>query len=209
MIIAIDGPAGAGKGTLAKQLATHFGLNHLDTGRLYRAVARDVMAAGRDPADVEAATKAARAIDHRTLADDALRSERVGAAASVVAAIPGVRTALLEYQRDFARRPPGAVLDGRDIATVICPDAEVKLFVTASVEVRAERRWREMEALGEPRPRDQVLAELKVRDERDSRRGTAPLVVTADAITIDTSAMDTEQVFTAALKAIGSRAKPA
>jgi len=208
MIIAIDGPAGAGKGTLAKRIATHYGLHHLDTGLLYRAVARDVLAAGRDPADPDAATAAAGALDSATLDDPDLRSEKIGAVASVVAAIPSVRAALLEFQRDFARRAPGAVLDGRDIGTVVCPEAEVKLFVTAAVDVRAERRWREMTALGEPKPLVQVLEELKVRDERDSRRGTAPLVLVPDAIVIDTSDLDPDAVFAAALAAIESRIKP-
>ena len=207
MIIAIDGPAGAGKGTLAKRIAAHYGLHHLDTGLLYRAVGRDVLRAGGNPADNEIATAAARAIDAATLEDSELRSERIGAVASVVAAIPGVRAALLDFQRKFARRAPGAVLDGRDIGTVVCPDAEVKLFVTASVEVRAARRWREMTELGEPRPLVQVLEELRARDERDSRREAAPLVLVPDAIVIDTSNLDPEAVFAAALKAIGSARK--
>lgn len=205
MIVAIDGPAGAGKGTLAKRLARHLGFDHLDTGKLYRAVGRDLLSTGRDPADAAAAAEAARRIDPGTLDDPELRSERVGAAASVVAAIPGVRAALLDFQRDFAKRKPGAVLDGRDIATVICPEAEVKLFVTASPEVRAERRWREMREMGEDKPLDQVLAELKIRDERDSRRGTAPLVIVPEATVIDTSGMDPDQVFARALKAVESR----
>jgi cytidylate kinase len=207
MIIAIDGPAGAGKGTLAKRIAAHYGLHHLDTGLLYRAVGRDVLAAGRDPADAGAATAAARSLDPATLDDPELRSEKIGAVASVVAAVPAVRAALLDFQRNFARRAPGAVLDGRDIGTVVCPEAEVKMFVTAAVEVRAERRWREMTALGEPKPLARVLEELKVRDERDSRRGTAPLVLVPEAIVIDTSKLDPDAVFAAAVKAIGTRVK--
>jgi len=207
MIIAIDGPAGAGKGTLAKRIAAHYGLHHLDTGLLYRAVGRDVLRAGGDPANIDNATVAALALDAATLDDPELRSERIGAVASVVAAIPSVRAALLDFQRDFARRAPGAVLDGRDIGTVVCPEAEVKLFVTASVDVRAGRRWREMAALGEPRPLDQVLDELKVRDERDSRRGAAPLVLVPGAIVIDTSNLDPDAVFASALKAIQTRVK--
>jgi len=205
MIIAIDGPAGAGKGTLAKRLAAHFGLHHLDTGLLYRAVGRDVLAAGGDPDDAAAATAAARALDPATLDDPELRSERVGAAASTVSAIPSVRTALLDFQRGFACRPPGAVLDGRDIGTVICPEAEVKLFVNASAEVRAERRWRELAARGDTTTRARVLAELRTRDERDSKRGVAPLVPAVDAVVLDTSGLDADAAFAAALTAIERR----
>lgn len=199
MIIAIDGPAGVGKGTLAKRLARHYGLPHLDTGALYRAVGRDVLARGGDPADVGAATDAARALDPKTLDDVGLRTERVGAAASVVAAIPEVRAALLDFQRNFARREPGAVLDGRDIGTVICPEAEVKLFVTASAEVRAERRLRELRERGVAADFDRILAEIRERDVRDSSRSTAPLRPAADAVLLDTSALDIEQAFAAAL----------
>lgn len=199
MIIAIDGPAGVGKGTLAKRLARHYGLPHLDTGALYRAVGRDVLARGGDPADLGAATDAARALDPKTLDDVALRTERVGAAASVVAAIPEVRAALLDFQRNFARREPGAVLDGRDIGTVICPEAEVKLFVTASAEVRAERRLRELRERGLAADFDRILAEIRERDVRDSSRSTAPLRPAADAVLLDTSALDIEQAFAAAL----------
>ncbi len=205
MIIAIDGPAGVGKGTLAKQLAKHFGLRHLDTGALYRAVGRDVLTAGRDPQDAEAAVAAARNLDASTLADPQLRTEQVGAAASVVAVIPAVRTALLRYQQDFARVPPGAVLDGRDIGTVVCPDADAKLFITASAEVRADRRWRELQAKGIATPRDQILAEIKDRDDRDSKRATAPMVPAADAVILDTSALDIDGAFRAALKAVLDR----
>jgi cytidylate kinase len=208
MIIAIDGPAGVGKGTLAKQIARHFGLRHLDTGALYRAVGRDVLAAGGDPTDAEAAVAAARALDAGTLTDPRLRHEDVGAAASVVAAIPAVRTALLQYQRDFAAVPPGAVLDGRDIGTVICPHADAKLFVTASAEVRADRRFKELQAKGIATPRAQILAEIRDRDERDSKRATAPMVPAADAVILDTSALDIDAAFQAALTAIaGQRPK--
>jgi cytidylate kinase len=209
MIIAIDGPAGVGKGTLAKRLAAHFGLPHLDTGALYRAVGRDVLAAGGDPANADSATSAARALDATTLSDPMLRAERVGAAASVVAAIPSVRAALLQFQKDFAHKPPGAVLDGRDIGTVVCPDADVKLFVTASVEVRTDRRWRELQAKGVATPRAQILAEMKDRDERDTKRTTAPLAAAADAVVLDTSALDVEAAFQAALQAVTDRAPKA
>ncbi|HEY1719683.1 MAG TPA: (d)CMP kinase [Magnetospirillaceae bacterium] len=205
MIIAIDGPAGVGKGTLAKRLAAHFKLRHLDTGALYRAVGRDVLAAGADPTDANTALAAARLLDATTLADPRLRTEQVGAAASVVAAMPPVRAALLQFQKDFAKAPPGAVLDGRDIGTVVCPDADVKLFVTASAEVRAERRWRELQAKGIKTPLDQILAEMKDRDERDSKRATAPLLAAADAVILDTSNLDVEQAFQAALKAVNDR----
>ena len=205
MIIAIDGPAGVGKGTLAKRLAAHFGLPHLDTGALYRAVGRDVLAAGADPTDANAALAAARMLDAATLADPKLRTEQVGAAASVVAAMPPVRAALLKFQQDFAHRPSGAVLDGRDIGTVVCPDADVKLFVTASAEVRAGRRWRELQAKGVQTPLAQILAEMKDRDERDSKRATAPLVAAADAVILDTSNLDIEAVVQAALKAVAEQ----
>jgi cytidylate kinase len=206
MIVAIDGPAGVGKGTLAKRLAERFGLRHLDTGLLYRAVARDVLAAGRDANDAEAATAAARMLDPATLSDPVLRTEAVGAAASVVAAIPAVRTALLEFQREFARLPPGAVLDGRDIGTVICPDAEVKIFVTASMEVRAERRWRELAARGITLKMEQVLAEMRERDERDTKRATAPLAAATDARVLDTSMLDIESTFAAAERIVAEGA---
>ena len=209
MIIAIDGPAGVGKGTLAKRLARHFGYAHLDTGSLYRAVGRDVLRAGADPTDIAAATAAARLLDPATLDDPRLRAEDVAAAASVVAAIPAVRAALLEFQRTFAQRRPGAVLDGRDIGTVICPEAEVKLFVDARPEVRAERRWRELTGRGIALDIAAVLADIRERDKRDRGRATAPLAAADDATVLDTSDLDAEQVFQAALAAIGTRANPA
>jgi CMP/dCMP kinase len=207
MIVAIDGPAGVGKGTLARRLADRFGLRHLDTGLLYRAVARDVLVAGRAAGDMEAATSAARALDPATLSDPGLRTEAVGAAASVVAAIPSVRAALLAFQRDFARVPPGAVLDGRDIGTVICPDADVKIFVTASTDVRAERRWRELAARGTTLSREQVVAEMRERDERDTKRATAPLAAAADAVVLDTSALDIEGAFAAAERIVAEHVR--
>ncbi len=149
MIIAVDDPAASGKGTLARRLARHFNLNYLDTGSLYRAVARDVMARGFRLDDTWAAVAAARALDPATLADPSLRERGIGEAASIVARIPEVRAALLDYQRSFARRPPGAVIDGRDIGTVVCPDADAKIFVTATPEVRAQRRFQELKDRGE------------------------------------------------------------
>ena len=203
MIIAIDGPAASGKGTLARRLAQHFGLAHLDTGRLYRAVALRVLIQGGDPADPASATTEAKALVAADLADPRLREERVAQASSVVAAIPGVRQALLAFQRDFARRPPGgapgAVLDGRDIGTVICPDAAAKLFITASTEARARRRFRELQDGGHPAIYEAVLQDMKVRDARDSDRRAAPLVPADDALVLDTTALDADAAFAAAL----------
>lgn len=186
MIIAVDGPAAAGKGTIARALARHFGLHFLDTGSLYRMVGLSVLKAGADPHDKACAIRAASALNPAEFADSELRNEEVGAAASIVAVIPEVRAALLGVQRQFARKPPGAVLDGRDIGTVVCPDADVKLFITASAEVRARRRQKELNApdYGE------VLAEIRARDLRDSQRATAPLVAAKDAVVIDTSEME-------------------
>ncbi|PKU23414.1 (d)CMP kinase [Telmatospirillum siberiense] len=205
MIIAIDGPAAAGKGTLAKRLAAHFGLNYLDTGSLYRAVGVAVLRSGGDPADPPAAEAAARALDPAGLADPALRGEEAGGAASKVAAIPGVRAALLDFQRAYAARAPGAVLDGRDIGTVVCPDAPVKLFVTASLERRAERRLKELLDKGLSAIGERVLQEMKDRDARDSARSVAPLVPAADAVLLDTSEMDADAAFAAAVRIISQR----
>ncbi len=205
MIIAIDGPAAAGKGTLARRLAAHYGLDYLDTGALYRAVGLAVLRSGGDPADAAAAEQAARALDPATLSDPALRGEEAGQAASKVAAIPSVRTALLDFQRSFAKRAPGAVLDGRDIGTVVCPDADAKLFVTASVERRAERRLKELLDKGESAIGGRVLQELKERDARDSARSVAPLVPAADAVVLDTSEQDADAAFAAAVAIISQR----
>ena len=202
MIIAIDGPAASGKGTLAQRIAGHFGYVWLDTGLLYRAVARDVQAAGADFEDAEAAARAATALDAGSLGDPALRSTAVGEAASVVAKHPAVRAALLDFQRSFARTPPGAVLDGRDIGTVICPDADVKIFVTADVEVRARRRFEEYVRRGENVTYEEVLDVIRQRDARDASRSAAPLVQAPDAILLDTSGMDIETAFAAALDII-------
>ncbi len=178
--VAIDGPAAAGKGTISKAVAAHFGFAHLDTGLLYRAVGAKVLAGG-DPVAV------ARALDPVDLEDDSLRTPAVAQAASEVAVIADVRSALVDFQRKFAARDGGAVLDGRDIGTVICPDAAVKLFVTASAECRAERRYKELSGKGLDVTPEQVLADVKERDARDSGRATAPLIAADDAVIIDTS----------------------
>lgn len=205
MIIAVDGPAAAGKGTLARRLAAHFGLRLLDTGLLYRAVGRRVLDAGGDPSDGETAARAARGLDLSSLDDPALRGDEAAAAASKVAAIPAVRKALLDLQRRFAETAPGAVLDGRDIGTKVCPGADIKLFVTASLEVRAVRRLKELRERGLEAIHSRVLQEMAERDARDSNRGVAPLVAADDAFVIDTSALDADQVFAAALAYISSR----
>jgi len=202
MIIAIDGPAASGKGTLAKRVADLFGFHCLDTGLLYRAVARDVVARGYGLDDSWAALSAARMLDVAHLEDPHLRGAKAGDAASVVARMPMVRTALLDYQRAFARRKPGAVLDGRDIGTVVCPDAAVKIFVTAAPEVRARRRFLEVQALGETLTYEDVLSDIKRRDERDSVRNTAPMKPAADAILLDTTELDIEGAFDAAVGSI-------
>ncbi|MCC7426449.1 MAG: (d)CMP kinase [Alphaproteobacteria bacterium] len=204
-LIAIDGPAAAGKGTLARRLAAHFGLAYLDTGLLYRAVGARVLAAGGDPRDPVAAAAAARAITPDDLALPELRTERAGQAASAVATIPAVRAALSDFQRDFAARPEGAVLDGRDIGTVICPDAPVKLYVTASAEVRAKRRLEEMQARGVAADHAAILAEVRARDEQDAGRAVAPMRPAEDALLLDTSALDPDQAFAAALALIAAR----
>jgi cytidylate kinase len=199
MIIAIDGPAASGKGTLARRLARHYGLAHLDTGGLYRAAALKVLLAQGDPADPVAAEKAARGIGTEDLANPQLREERVAQAASVVAALPGVRAALLAFQRDFAATPPGAVLDGRDIGTVVCPAADAKLFVTATPEARALRRFKELQAAGEAAIYGDVLQDMKNRDARDRGRRTAPLVPADDALVLDTTALDADAAYAAAI----------
>jgi cytidylate kinase len=199
MIIAIDGPAASGKGTLAKRVADHFGLACLDTGLLYRAVARDVLARGGSLEDEVEAAAVARSIDPATLSDPSLRLPGVGEAASVVARISAVRAALLDYQRDFARQKPGAVLDGRDIGTVVCPDADVKIFVTAEAPVRAQRRYEELRQRGEPVTFEGVLDVILRRDERDSSRADAPMRPADDATLLDTSNLDIEAAFDAAV----------
>lgn len=202
MIIAIDGPAASGKGTLARRLAAHFNLAYLDTGSLYRAVARDVRRAALPLDNPKSASAAARALDPATLDDPSLRDPGVGDAASIVAKIPEVRAALLDFQRDFARQEPGAVLDGRDIGTVVLPHADVKIFVVADTEVRARRRYAELHARGEPVTYEGVLEVIRRRDERDSSRDSAPMVPASDALLLDTSALDIETSFEAAVRLI-------
>ncbi|MDE2165043.1 MAG: (d)CMP kinase [Alphaproteobacteria bacterium] len=205
MIVAVDGPAASGKGTLARRLARHFGLNYLDTGSLYRAVALRALTAGADPADPAAAVAAARQVEVGDLDDLRLRDDKVAQAASVVAAIPGVRAALLAFQRDFARRGEGAVLDGRDIGTVVCPDADAKVFLTATVEARAMRRFKELQARSAAAIYERVLQDMKLRDARDRERHTAPLVRASDAFELDTTALDADAAFVAVLRFIGER----
>lgn len=205
LVLAIDGPAASGKGTLAKKLALHFGLPHLDTGLLYRATARTLMDQGHALSDVDAAVSAALSLDPAAFDEARLRGAEMGEAASVVAAIPAVRAALVDLQRRFATLPKGAVLDGRDIGTVICPDADVKLFVTASPAVRAARRHSELtKQLGAP-DYDSVLGDIRRRDARDSGRSDAPLKAAEDAVILDTSALGIDEAFDAALKAVQDR----
>jgi len=199
MIIAIDGPAASGKGTLGKQIAAHYGLRHLDTGLIYRAVAKALIDAGRRPDDAAAAVAAAKALDPARFDERVLKTHAVGEAASVVSAIPEVRAALLAFQRDFAAQPPGAVLDGRDIGTVICPDADVKIYVTATPEVRARRRAAEYQVQGRNIDKAAVLADIVKRDERDSQRAAAPLKQAPDAHLLDTTDMDISSAIRAAI----------
>lgn len=206
-IIAIDGPAASGKGTLAKKIAAHFNFAYLDTGSLYRAVALSLLQAGAAPEDEAAALHAATILDMRRLGEAdiaaALRRPETGSAASIVAAMPAVRAQILQAQRDFAATPPdgqaGAVLDGRDIGTVVCPDARDKLFVTARPEIRAERRWKELQAQPHAPDFETVLADIRIRDDRDMNRATAPLQKAKNAHLLDTSDLSIEQAFDAAL----------
>jgi cytidylate kinase len=202
MIIAIDGPAASGKGTIARQIAQIYGLHHLDTGLLYRAVAKAMLDAGYAPDDTERAIAAAAALDPKKFDESALKTQKITEASSVVAAIPQVREALMNYQRAFAVQPPGAVLDGRDIGTVIAPGADVKLFVVASPEVRAARRVAELRGRGETADEAEVLADLRRRDERDSRRTAAPLVQAPDAHLLDTTHLSVDAALRAAIKMI-------
>ena len=202
MIIAIDGPTASGKGTIAKRVADHYGLKRLDTGALYRAVALAALDAGADPNDPAAALAAAQALDPAAIDETRIRSGAVGTAASLVAATPAVRAELLALQRRFAADPAGAVLDGRDIATVICPNADVKLFVTASLEERARRRWRELEARGEPTDLLALTAEIAARDARDAARPVSPLAQAPDAHLLDTTGLSIDEAAAAARRII-------
>jgi CMP/dCMP kinase len=203
MIIAIDGPAASGKGTLGKRLAAHYGLRHLDTGLIYRAVAKALIDAGHALDDLDRAVAAARTLDPERFDDVALKGHAVGEAASIVSAVAEVRTALVALQRDFAATPPGAVLDGRDIGTVICPQAEVKIFVTAAPAVRAARRQAELAALGEPADEAAILADILRRDARDRTRAVAPLKPAPDAHVLDTTTLDVDAAVAAAIEIIG------
>jgi cytidylate kinase len=202
MIIAMDGPAASGKGTLAKRIALRYGLPHLDTGMLYRGIARDMMRRGERLDDEDAAERAARALDPATLQDPALRDRHMGEAASVVAQFPAVRAALLEIQKAFAAQRPGAVVEGRDIGTVIFPEAEVKLYVTADLRERARRRHLELTERGEHITEDAVYADLEKRDLRDQSRAAAPLRMAEDAHLLDTTKLDIEAAFFAAVRLI-------
>jgi cytidylate kinase len=202
MIIAIDGPAASGKGTIAKQIASVYGLHHLDTGLLYRAVAKAVLDAGQSPDDVAQATAAAIALNPKQFDENALKAKAITEASSVVAAIPQVREALINYQRSFATKPPGAVLDGRDIGTVIAPGADVKLFVVATPEERAKRRVLELRRRGEDADEEEVLADLLRRDERDAKRTAAPLLQAPDAHLLDTTHLGIDAAFRAAIAII-------
>ena len=208
MIIAIDGPAASGKGTLARKLAAHFNYAYLDTGALYRAVALSVLRAGGDLDSAETAARHAQTLDPSLIEDPDIRNAETGAAASKVAAVPDVRAALLAFQRGFAERPPnglaGAVLDGRDIGTVVCPDAARKIFVVADVEIRAERRFKELLGRGEAAIYARVLDDLRERDARDSSRADAPMIQADDAMLLNTSRLDPDQGFNKALAFVKS-----
>lgn len=207
MIIAIDGPAASGKGTLARRLAKHFGFHHLDTGLTYRAVAHALLQAGLPLDSEELAVTVAENIDLGALDRDVLSAHEIGEAASRVAVMPRLRSALVSAQAEFAARPPGAVLDGRDIGTVVCPDADVKLYVTASPRERARRRHAELQAKSSTVSFDEILADIAKRDERDMSREDSPLKPAADAHLIDTSAMDIEAAFSQALAIVEQSGK--
>jgi cytidylate kinase len=206
MIVAIDGPSASGKGTLSKRLAAHLGYAHLDTGKIYRAVGMMALRVGGDLADESVVLQAAKLLELSAFTDPELGGDIAAVAASKVAAITSVRTLLLQFQRDFAAAPPGdlkgAVLDGRDIGTVVCPEAEIKFYVTANTEIRAERRHKELLERGESIIYARVLQDMKERDERDTNRSVAPLKPADEAFIIDTSDLDADQAFAAALAAI-------
>jgi cytidylate kinase len=210
-VITVDGPSAAGKGTLARRLAAHFGFDFLDTGSLYRGVGLSVLRQSLDPADEKSATAAAKALKPEILSDPEIRAENTSTAASKVAAIPSVRAAILNWQRDFARdaasNSGGAVLDGRDIGTVVCPDADAKLFITASVQARAERRVKELQGRGETAIYARVLQDMQERDARDQGRSISPTKPATDALIIDTSDLTADQVFERALAFIASKMK--
>jgi cytidylate kinase len=203
IIIAVDGPAASGKGTLARRMAEHFGLRHIDSGKLYRATAWRVLRDGGDPSDSRLATRAARNLVENDLEAPELVDEVVGQAASRVATIPAVRAALVERQRALAVQPPGTIMDGRDIGTVVFPRADHKLFVTASLDCRAGRRWRELRDRGEDEAFESVRRNLAERDKRDTSRALAPLVPASDAVVIDTTDLDVEGALAAAIATIG------
>ena len=205
IVIAVDGPAASGKGTIARALAEHFGLPHMDTGMLYRAVALSMVRFGGDPGNEFEAVRACEGTAQVSPDDPELRGELVGSIASRISAYPGVRAALIERQVAFAGQPGGAVLDGRDIGTVIAPNATAKLFVTASAEVRARRRLAELEARGKTSHYDDVLIDIRARDERDAGRDAAPLARASDAMLLDTSAMDADAAVAAAIRLVAAK----
>lgn len=205
LVIAVDGPAASGKGTLARRLSAHYRLPYLDTGLLYRMVARAMLDAGHDIRDAQAAAALVSTFDEDAFAEDTLRGREIGEAASVVAAMPAVRSGLIERQRRFAAQPGGAVLDGRDIGTVICPQAQAKLFVTATPEVRAARRHKELTGRGEAATFEGILADIRRRDARDSGRSDAPLKAAEDAVILDTSALTVEEAVAAAIEIVELR----
>jgi cytidylate kinase len=207
MIIAVDGPLASGKGTIARTLASQFGLPYLDTGSLYRATALAVLDAGDDPSDQDAAVRAARNLQVEAIDETRIRTAAAGAAASKVAVIPAVRQALFEVQRNFAYQPGGAILDGRDIGTVICPNADVKLFVVADAETRARRRWKELHAKGDTITFEEMLAQTLERDARDAERSDAPMQAADDATLLDTTSLSIDAAVAAAIAIVEKRQK--
>lgn len=202
LVIAIDGPVAAGKGTLARRLAVHLGLRHLDSGMIYRATAARLLASGGDPDDVAGAEKAALSLQAEDLVQSNLRDQEIGSAASRIAVLQPVRDALLAFQRSFAAEEPGAVIDGRDIGTVVCPDADVKLYVTAGLEERATRRFEELVSRGEAANLNDISKEITERDRRDMERAVAPLRQADDAILVDTSRLDADAAFEMAIEIV-------
>lgn len=205
VVIAVDGTAASGKGTLAKKLAQYFEFHHLDSGSLYRLVALGVIETSGDPSKEGDAIKAAKAIDPSRTGDPRIRTAEIGSAASLVSVFPNVRAALLDYQRAFARQEPGVVIDGRDIGTVVCPDAQAKLFVDAAAEVRAHRRWLELKTRGDSPDEAAILKDIKERDARDRNRAIAPLRPATDATLLETTHLDIDAAFEAALALVKSR----